>query len=272
MPNKFSYTYYSLPATNVAFPVGRTPSNVDYIAFYVCEAGNMDIKINNTTFHITANTLCVVLPGAIISIEKMSQQSAGFGATASILFIDKLFIPNIGGYYTHIKNSPFVSISPQQLQTIKTITEIVNSKIDCDDSQMSFLVVQNLLNSLVYEIISCYANGTAQTKSSRQDKIFREFMLHVFRDHKTERSLSYYADTMCITTRYLSAVIKELTGYPASSWINSMVTSQAKNLLRTTDLSIQQIAHEMNFANASFFGQYFRKYTGVTPLKYRNGG
>jgi transcriptional regulator GlxA family with amidase domain len=51
-----------------------------------------------------------------------------------------------------------------------------------------------------------------------------------------------------------------------------MVTAEAKNLLRTTDLSVQQIAHEMNFANASFFGQFFRKHAGITPLNYRNGG
>lgn len=272
MHNKFNYTYYTHPSPDVTFPIGRTPVSIDYIAFYVCEGGVVDIKIDSKTFSITANTLCVVLPGSIVGIEKASENLKGFGAKASILFIDELFIPNIGGYYTHIKNSPCTTISREQLSTIKRLTEIINGKINCNDGQLSFLVAQNLLNSLVYEIISCYANGAAETQSSRQDAIFREFMQHVFRDHKTERTLEYYAGKMCVTTRYLSAVIKQKTGYTATYWIDSMVTAEAKNLLRTTDLSVQQIAHEMNFANASFFGQFFRKHAGITPLNYRNGG
>lgn len=272
MLNRFNYEYFSHPSRDVMFPIGKTPASIDYIAFYVCEGGTVDIKIDGKSFILADNTLCVGLPGSIIGIDQVSKTLKGFGAKASILFIDELFIPNIGGYYTHIKNSPCTKISRQQLSTIKKLTEIINGKINCNEGQLSFLVAQNLLNSLVYEIISCYANGAAETQSSRQDAIFREFMQHVFRDHKTERTLEYYAGKMCITTRYLSATVKEKTGYTATYWIDSMVTAEAKNLLRTTDLSVQQIAQEMNFANASFFGQYFRKHAGITPLRYRNGG
>ena len=176
MLNRFNYEYFSHPSRDVMFPIGKTPASIDYIAFYVCEGGTVDIKIDGKSFIIDANTLCVGLPGSIIGIDKVSKNLKGFGAKASILFIDELFIPNIGGYYTHIKNSPCTKISRQQLTTIKKLTEIINGKINCNEGQLSFLVAQNLLNSLVYEIISCYANEAAETQSSRQDAILREFM------------------------------------------------------------------------------------------------
>lgn len=272
MLNKFNYEYYSHPSSDAMLPVGRTPESIDYIAFYICEHGDAEVMIDGKDIALTSNSLCVVLPCTIVGIEKYSQNLKGFGAKASILFIDELFIPNIGDYYTYIKNSPCITITKAQLSTIKKLTEIINQKIDGSNTPLTSLVVKNLLNSLVYEIISCYANNATEMISSRQDVIFREFMQHVFRDHKTERTLEYYAGKMCITTRYLSATVKEKTGYTATYWIDSMVTAEAKNLLRTTDLSVQQIAQEMNFANASFFGQYFRKHAGITPLRYRNGG
>lgn len=55
----------------------------------------------------------------------------------------------------------------------------------------------------------------------------------------------------------------------AGEWIENYVTMEAKMLLKTTDLTIQQISAQLNFANQSFFGKYFKNQTGMSPTDYR---
>ena len=88
--------------------------------------------------------------------------------------------------------------------------------------------------------------------------------------YKQDRSVSFYADKLCLTSKYLSTVIKEVTGRSVLAWINETVIAEAKILLKTSEMTVMQISEELNFPNPSFFGRFFKQYTGVTPLKYRN--
>ena len=82
--------------------------------------------------------------------------------------------------------------------------------------------------------------------------------------------VSFYARMQHITPRYFSAIIKEKTGDSALQWIVRMVITEAKQLLEESDLSIKEIADQLNFPTQSFFGKYFKQYVGVSPKEYRN--
>ena len=86
---------------------------------------------------------------------------------------------------------------------------------------------------------------------------------------KEKRSVSYYADKMFLTAKHLSTVVKEISGKTAGEWIDSLVVLEAKALLKSSELSIQEIADELHFANQSFFGKYFKHHTGMSPKEYR---
>lgn len=96
-----------------------------------------------------------------------------------------------------------------------------------------------------------------------------KFILAVSENFRENRQVNYYADRLCITSKHLSSVVKEISGSTAGEWIENYVTMEAKVLLRTTDLTIQQIATKLNFNNQSFFGKYFRHITGMSPTAYR---
>lgn len=272
--NKFEYDFYEYPTHKNMFPIGNKPVVLDQLGFYICQEGYVDIILDNQKIRLTPNTLCVVLPSSILGLYGYSADFKGFGANASILFIDELFIPNIGNYYSFIRSNPVNNISQSRISWFKNIVYLINEKLEQSQDKLTIHVIQNLLNSLSYEIISCFnvdKKLIQNSKSTRQDEIFRDFIAILNKNHKKERSLAFYANELCMTTRYLSSVIKEKTGHSASFWIENTVISQAKNMLRNTTLSIIQISEELNFANASFFCQYFKKYAGVTPYDYRRG-
>ena len=97
-----------------------------------------------------------------------------------------------------------------------------------------------------------------------------KFVLAVSENFKSERQVSYYADRLCVSPKHLSAVAKELSGMTAGEWIERYVVMEAKMLLKSTNLSVQEISNRLNFSNQSFFGKYFKHQTGFSPSEYRN--
>lgn len=85
-----------------------------------------------------------------------------------------------------------------------------------------------------------------------------------------ERSVSYYADRLCVTPKYLSQVIHKVSGRFAGDWITDFVILEAKALLKSRKYTIQQVSDKLNFANQSFFGKYFKENVGCSPSKYQN--
>lgn len=88
-----------------------------------------------------------------------------------------------------------------------------------------------------------------------------------FRD---QRFLDFYAEKMEVTPKHLSRTVKKQTGYTAVEWIERFVILEAKVLLKSSNLNIQQISDELNFRSQSFFGKYFKKFTGMSPKEFRN--
>lgn len=107
-------------------------------------------------------------------------------------------------------------------------------------------------------------------RTGRKDELYGQFTDLVRRHFRTCRDVSYYADRLCITVKYLSQVVKEQTGHPASKVIEQYVTTECKALLSSTTMSIQQIADTLNFSSQSAFGKYFKHAMGMSPREYRN--
>jgi AraC-like DNA-binding protein len=112
------------------------------------------------------------------------------------------------------------------------------------------------------------ADIVSDTNSYQKEQVLNFFKL-LLHNHKKEKTLQFYASKMCLTPKYLSTIIKERTGRTAFSWINEVLISSTKYMLKTTDMTILQISEELNFPNPSFFGRFFKKHTGMTPVQYR---
>lgn len=104
---------------------------------------------------------------------------------------------------------------------------------------------------------------------SRNDEYFSQFMHLLSLHYRQERKVDYYASQLCITSKYLSSIIKKVSGKTPSQWIDDMVMEEIHYLLKNSGMSIKEIAYRMNFTNASFFGKYVKRYLGMSPHHYR---
>ena len=115
-------------------------------------------------------------------------------------------------------------------------------------------------------------NTTSDGVRNNANVLTKQFLELVKSNFRQERQLKFYSDKMCITSRYLSRVVKECTGSSASDWIERYVVLEARALLKSTNMTIQQVSDELNFPSQTFFGKYFKRRVGMSPKEYRRVG
>ena len=102
----------------------------------------------------------------------------------------------------------------------------------------------------------------------RKEQIFRDFLTLLEQHFTQERSISFYADRLCLTPKYLSTIVKEVSGKHGMQWIDDYVALEAKALLREGTMSVKQVSDKLNFPSQSMFGRFFKKMTGYSPKQY----
>lgn len=103
----------------------------------------------------------------------------------------------------------------------------------------------------------------------QKDILFKRFIELISSREIKPRSVTWYADKLYITPKYLSTVCKQVNGKTAFDWINEYVITDIRHQLKHSDKSIKEVADYLNFPNISFFGKYVRSHTGLNPTEYR---
>lgn len=133
---------------------------------------------------------------------------------------------------------------------------------------VSFLRTFMLL--ICEELLGHEAMSMVEDASSTHDKdLFNRFLQMLSEQQLKRQRVSFYADRLHITPKYLSSVSKKVSGKTPMRWITDSVMEDCYVLLRESDLTIKEISNRLGFPNSSFFGQYFREEAGMTPIAYR---
>lgn len=134
----------------------------------------------------------------------------------------------------------------------------------------------HLFASLLFEVINQAIRQADKTQIyqatkplSRTDSLFHEFINQLTADEGCHRTVSYYADKLCITSKHLSNIIRKKTGRRALEVINEHAIEQIKLDLKLSDVPISQLASKYCFNNFSFFCQFVKAHLGMTPQEYR---
>lgn len=169
---------------------------------------------------------------------------------------------------------PVTKITQEEANGIKAFYDFIKAKLDGPDTPFRYRKVLTMLQAALFEMMDIRmvresAEGIVHT---RKEEIMARFILSVNENFRRERQVVFYAKQLCITPKHLSTVVKETSGRTAGEWIDNYVMMEARMLLRTTDLTVQEITSRLNFSNQSFFGKYFKHHAGVSPTAFRLAG
>ena len=265
---------------NVDLELLRFPSRIDGFVAAYCRKGHFKCTINLTEYEIHDGMLAVNIPNNIIQLEPAEQDDELVELT--ILAVSPQYMTtlssDLGKIFVDAINmlqSPIMKMLPEEVdlsvQYFQLIDNVINTDSEYRNDSVSYLLTSifYLIGGMLMKRLVAEAENDEKTPSTRHKRVFEMFIELVERYHNKERSVSFYADKLCISSKYLSQIIKNVSGYSAPDIINKYVILEAQHLLRHSDLSVKEIADQLNFPNQSFFYKYFKAHTGCTPNAYR---
>ncbi|MBR2975352.1 MAG: AraC family transcriptional regulator [Alistipes sp.] len=247
----------------------QEPRKLTHAVIGVCAAGSGHFKVNLQEYELESPMLITLMPGQIIEPMNTSPNFRGYCIILSKRFIDMVNITGWQQQYVTMYNNPVISLDNETLHNLRIFYTMLYHAASHTDNPFRLQVIENLVRVFYYGGVSAFGRKS-ESSVAYKNGIVERFMELVQENYREERLISFYADKLCITPKYLSKLIKEHTGRSAGDWIENHVILEARAMLQTSEMTIQQIAAMLNFPNQSFFGKYFKRATGLSPKQYRN--
>ena len=253
--------------------IDEAPFKVDMSMTIIYDRGEAVFKIDMHKYHIKAPAVIIIMAGQTCELISYSKDLQGRAIVMSSTFTDSLFVGTEGDYtlklYSSMINNPLINLDKDQ-NVFSEYYQLLKNIVQSPHSEFKINAVRHLTLAMFYGYshmkhdISTYNKG-----SNRQDDIYSAFLKAVGKHYKMERKVGFYAEKLCITSKHLSQVVKEVSGRTASEIIEDYVITEIKALLISTNMTIQQISDYLNFPSQSVFGKYVKRITGVSPKRYK---
>ena len=179
-----------------------------------------------------------------------------------------------------LKLHPVVHLTDDDIKLCDSYFQLLCSRMKSSTSALTPYIVRSLLGTMMLELLSIMRRSSEQAaKQGRQEgvnssihkkRIIDNFMRLVEESDGRIRRVDEFANKLNITPKYLSTILKEVMNRRPSTYILLYTLKAIERRLRFTDMTMQEIANDLKFPNASFFGKYCKEHLGMTPLEYRN--
>lgn len=246
-----------------------TPYIIEDCRLALIKEGEANITINLMDYTLRKDSIAFIGRGSIIQVNSFSND---FELRGIMVSNEKMNMMLNGKIPIEYKRNAYNFVAQPELSDISIIDNMFLSAWDMAKQKSS---PAESVDGIIYSLVHYY-NYLKNKHSSDNDQqkphnrmMFDKFIQLVSTYNKKEHALSFYADKMCVTPRYLGVVIKETSGITAKEWIDRALITNAKIMLRYENMPIAQIADELNFPNPSFFCKFFKRITDITPHEYR---
>ena len=251
----------------------HTDSKEEYLAHLFCLGGTCRYRFNERDFELHAGDLSIIRKRKML--EKI-QPSDDF--RCKIIYAAPGFIElctpqsNYGmkGSLDLFLN-PVMHLTPEQQIVCRRDFELLELRILNTGHHFYQETLINAMQAAILDFFDFHASLYGQSDISTQNASIMSRFLKMLEEgmYREHREVSYYADCLCVTSKYLSEVSKKVSGYAANYWINRYTILDISRLLRDKSLSFVQISDMFGFSSPAYFSRYVQQNLGLTPTGYR---
>ena len=234
--------------------------------------GKGSIIINNDRFKFEAPCLIVLLPGQTVSFSGVQ----GGKIRIQAIIISDHFIYNIyseslsfNEINTAFMLNPVTALDQRGNNDIELFARVCHAIATCPGLDTKLHSLKHLILSLFYGSLRKIYAGKEDKDNLRKYVITNKYKELILNNFTKEHGIPFYASRLAVTERYLSMCVKSVTGQTAGYWISYYLMSEAKKMLATSDMNMQQLSDHLGFASLSTFDKFFKRFTAVTPVQYR---
>ena len=265
--------------------VTRIPSDKiclqDHGIIILCMAGKIRFEYDGTEIQLQKNDMFLYMAHSVACNFMISPDfnCRQIWFTRSELFNINIYNGTSLSDMAQLKLHPVIHFTADDVALFDTYFKLLCRKMSDCSSLLQADIVRSLLGTLMLELLSMMRrhadlssdidHSADQTPNFHKKRIIDQFMRLLEQSDGRIRRVDVFASQLNITPRYLSAILKEVMNRRPSIYIQLFTMKAIEHRLRFTEMTMQEIAYDLRFPNASFFGKYFKDHTGMTPLEYR---
>ena len=254
----------------------RFPSRLNALIIGVGTEGETSLTSNLQEFRLKKDSLFIFSPKHILQVQSNNRFKAHLIVIApDFLKRINIDIKRMMPLFLQFGSLPCMELTHAESQSLRSFISMVEHELKGSETDFSSEIIGGLIAATIYkvgDILTHYLTEHPEVDSpihNRAEEYFRQFTELLGEHYKHERSVGFYARQLCITPKYLTTLIKRISGKSVSEWIDNYVILEAKTLLKYSNMSVQEIAYYLNFPNQSFFGSYFKRNAGMSPSQYK---
>ena len=246
---------------------------LNWYSFTLVTEGHIILDNGGGEMIFTPNEMFVFYPGSPIYIYETSDDYEGI-----CLIIDEQMAHDTQAFRNLIKASVIplsnygnskVTLLPDDAQRLQSLMLLIRQYI-MQPLSLKSEILEHLYSVFINDLISIQSFEKTRLSISRQsEEIFVSFYTLLTNNYLEHRDLKFYADSLFITTTYLSRIVKQITGRTVMECINELLAMEATRLLKSTALTVEQIADQLHFATSASFDKFYKRMRGTTPLSVR---
>lgn len=254
-------------------PIPSEPTRLNFILMALCKKGRAQYSIDTREQMVKPGDLLFISERHIVDNYMASPDFECLCIMVSTAFYHDFVqnVKNVSSLLIFSTNNPVVQLAPREIQVYSNYYQTIREKMADSNHHYRTDLVKALLLAMFYDMSNVIwrveQQGTKTKK--RADAIFAQFIRLLEENYRHERRVSWYAQQLCITPKYLSEIVKQVSKRTTNEWIDSYVILEIRVQLRNSTKNIKQICNELHFPNQSFMGKYFKEHVGVSPSEYR---
>lgn len=242
-----------------------------HLVLFTEGSGNHSIDFQN--FEVQPYQIYFMIPGQVHSWQ-FTSKADGYIINFSPSFFQSFllrsdYLENFNFFSDDVKDAVINIPKQEQSKIVSLFEELLAEINNTNNIIFKFDAIRILLLQVFIHIARI-----SDTKPSLQTNSYNHILLKSFKqliekNYKTLKLPKEYAPLLYITSNHLNAVSKDILGIPAGEFIRNRIALEAKRLLINFELSISEIAYQLNFKDNSYFTKFFKKQTGSTPEEFR---
>ncbi|MGM9798953.1 MAG: helix-turn-helix domain-containing protein [Parabacteroides sp.] len=247
---------------------------LDCFMFLPCASGHLRLSVNTHTQQLSAGDILLCRPNDQLSAFEFSPDFRGMLMCISREAIrDSIRLDNIVWKSTFVLNeNPILRLSEEELQLFSLYGQMIDYRLRMKNRPYGKEVMAALVRAILLDLLVNIRSTHPEQPDPyyrRKDSLFQAFMEKISSMEVKPRSVTWYAEQLCVTPKYLTSICKKSCGRTAFDLINEAVLTDVRYQLKYSQKSIKEIADYLDFPNISFFGKYVRHHIGCSPKEYR---
>lgn len=251
----------------------KEPFPVNGAGLVICRRGDFRFSLDRKIYSAQAGETLFIPEESLFQVLGESEDLELFILVYQIEPIRDIIGNSVASMYLYsrLRTEPCYVWNTGDEEEVLKYMSLLDSTLQMEDNTFNRYEQKLLLLGLTYRICSIYNRKLMNLKTSVGHKhdIFIRLIQLIDKHYTEQRGVEFYADKLCLSPKYLSALSKSVCGYTVQELVFKSIIRKSISLLKNTQKSVQEISDYFNFPNASYFGTFFKKQTGISPQQYR---